>query len=101
MHQVAESYAKIPGAAFFDVGWGSDVAACRSALPDAFLNLRLSPVKMAKCAPGDVRADAERLVRQAAPYDRAGLCCVNMDGTVSDENVQALIDSALDYDGRC
>lgn len=36
MHQVAAAYAEL-GLAFADVGWGSDVAACRRAVPDVFL----------------------------------------------------------------
>ena len=45
MHRVAGSYAEL-GIAFADVGWGSDVSACRRALPATFLNLRLSPIRM-------------------------------------------------------
>ena len=45
LHRVASAYAELP-ACYFEVGWSSDVAASREALPDAFLNLRLNPVRM-------------------------------------------------------
>ena len=45
MHLIAPVYAELD-ASFCDVGWGSDVAACRAALPEAFLNLRLNPVRI-------------------------------------------------------
>ncbi|MFM8321041.1 MAG: hypothetical protein ACKOC5_09030, partial [Chloroflexota bacterium] len=45
LQRYAAAYAELQPA-FVDVGWGSDVAACRRALPEAFFNLRLSPVRM-------------------------------------------------------
>ena len=45
MHRFASAYKKVP-VVFFDVGWGSDVAVCREAFQETFLNLRLSPVDM-------------------------------------------------------
>ena len=78
MQRVAPVYAE-PGIAFADVGWGSDLAACRAALPDTFLNLRLSPVRMLTCTPQEMVADVEQLLRVAGPLDKTGLCCINMD----------------------
>ncbi len=71
MHRVAAAYAEL-GACFFDVGWGSDVAACRAALPQAFFNLRLSPVRMLTCSPQEIAADTERLLRAAGPAGAGG-----------------------------
>ena len=89
MHQVAPAYAEL-GIAFADVGWGSDVAACRAALPDTFLNLRLSPIRMLQCTPAEVAADAERLLQAAGPLDQVGLCCINMDYGTPDDNIFAV-----------
>jgi hypothetical protein len=80
--------------AFFDVGWGSDVARCRRELPDAFLNLRLNPVRMLQCAAAEIRRDAEQLLAAAGDTRQVGLCCINMDYGTPDENVRALLEVA-------
>jgi hypothetical protein len=90
LHRLAPSYARVGEVSFFDVGWGSDVAACRKVLPDAFFNLRLSPVKLVRCTPDDVISDVRRLARESGRPDRTGFCCTNMDDQVPDENVRAL-----------
>ncbi len=89
LHRVAPAYAEL-GLAFADVGWGSDVAVCRKALPDTFLNLRLSPVRMLTCTPAEVAEDAERLLRAAGPLDKVGVCCINMDCGTPDDNIFAV-----------
>ncbi|MFC1960556.1 uroporphyrinogen decarboxylase family protein [Chloroflexota bacterium] len=98
MHLIAPVYAELP-ASFFDVGWGSDVAACREALPDAFLNLRLNPVRMLQCSAEEIAQDTERLLQAAAsagsldkvdPLSAVGVCCINMDQGTPDENIRAM-----------
>jgi uroporphyrinogen-III decarboxylase len=89
MHRVAAAYAEL-GIAFADVGWGSDVAACRRALPTAFLNLRLSPIRMLQCTPAEMAADTEKLLQAAGPLDQIGLCCINMDYGTPDDNIFAV-----------
>ena len=96
MHRVAAAYAEL-GIAFADVGWGSDVAACRAALPDAFLNLRLSPIRMLQCTPAEMAADAERLLQAAGPLDQVGLCCINMDYGTPDDNIFAVYEVVERY----
>ncbi len=98
MHRVAAAYAEL-GIAFADVGWGSDVAACRAALPNAFLNLRLSPIRMLQCTPAEVAADAEALLRGAGPLDKTGLCCINMDHGTPDDNIFAVYEVVERYRG--
>jgi hypothetical protein len=92
MHQVAGAYAEL-NLAFADVGWGSDVAACRTALPDTFLNLRLSPIRMLQASAAEVAADADALLRAASAdgrhLDKVGLCCINMDYGTPEENLFA------------
>ncbi len=96
MHRVAAAYAEL-GIAFADVGWGSDVAACRAVLPGAFLNLRLSPIRMLQCTPAEVAADTERLLQAAGPLDKTGLCCINMDAGTPDDNIFAAYEVLARY----
>jgi len=90
MHLLAESYRKAGRVCFYDVGWGSDLKICREMLPDAFLNIRLSPVKLKSCTPKEVEADVIRLVHDGGGPQQVGLCCINMDDGTPDENIRAL-----------
>jgi uroporphyrinogen-III decarboxylase len=96
MHNVAKGYAKIPDCCFFDVGWGADVAECRRHLPDAFFNIRLSPVKLMTCTPDEVRSDMLRTLDQAGDPAKVGFCCINMDHGTPEENVAAIFETARD-----
>jgi len=100
LEHVVEAYARVPGLAYVDVGWGSDVAACRKALPDAFFSLRLSPARLRTQTPAEVRADVERLLAQAGPLDKLALCCVAIDADTPDENVRAIFEVAERYRQR-
>ncbi len=97
MHKVRNEYAQVEGAEFFDVGWGSDVAACRLALPNAIFSLRLSPVRVATLSPAEVAADVEGLLRSSGPLEQAAVCCINMDDKTPDENVRAIFDTVERY----
>lgn len=97
MHKVRAAFAELKNAEFFDVGWGSDVKACRAALPDKFLSLRLSPVRMKTEVADVIENDIENLIRAAGPLDRTGLCCVNMDYGTPDENVRKMFEVAKTY----
>lgn len=96
LHLFAKAYAET-GAVFYDVGWGSDVAGCSAALPEAFLNLRLSPVRMLQSTAGQIRKDTEQLLASAARKQRVGICCINMDYGTPDQNVLAMIDAARSF----
>jgi Uroporphyrinogen decarboxylase (URO-D) len=96
LHLFAEAYART-GAVFYDVGWGSDVARCSQALPGAFLNLRLSPVRMLSAGAAEVRQDVERLLTAAARTERVGVCCINMDAGTPDANVVAMLEAARSW----
>lgn len=97
MHKVRDEYAQVEGAELFDVGWGSDVAACRAALPEAIFSLRLSPVRVSTLTPAEVAADVEGLLSAAGPLERAALCCINLDDQTPDENVHAIFQVAEHY----
>ena len=92
-HRFAKAFSEIPNLAFLDVGYGGDVALLRSRLPDTFLNIRLSPVELARISPGEVKETVRRLVGQAGDLHLTGLCCINIDDTVKDENVNAVFEA--------
>lgn len=96
LHLFAKAYSGLD-LKFADVGWGSDVARCRRHLPDTFLNLRLSPVRMLQSTAAEIRADAATLARAAGV--NFGLCAINMDHGTPDENVLAMIEVARTFPG--
>jgi len=96
LHRIAPVYAELP-AIFFGVGWGSDVASCRESLPDAFFNLRLSPVRMLQCTPQEIAEDTEKLLLATGPLEQAGVCCINMDYGTPDDNIFAMFEVVQRY----
>ncbi len=97
MHTVASGYSKVKEACFFDVGWGSDIAYCRKHIPDAFFNVRLSPVKIRTCSPEEVKIDLVNLLETAGDLSKVGICCINMDYGTPDENVRTIFKVAERY----
>ncbi len=88
----AESYAKIPHLDFLDVGWGGDVARLRRHLPNTFLNIRLSPVEIVGQTPEEIRQTVRKLVHDSGNPWLTGVCCINMDHQVSDEQITAIFE---------
>ncbi|UCH11235.1 MAG: hypothetical protein JSU61_04930 [Fidelibacterota bacterium] len=97
LERMSTDFADIKGLSFVDVGWGSDVRLCREALPDKFLSLRLSPVRMMSESPDAISEDIRKLVEAAGPIEQAGLCCINMDYGTPDENIRTLFEIAAEY----
>jgi hypothetical protein len=95
-HKLAPIYAELP-VSYLEVGWGSDATVCREALPDAFLNLRLNPVRMLQCMPDEIATDTEALLRSAGPLEQAGVCCINMDFGTPDDNIWAMCEVVQRY----
>ncbi len=91
-HRFAESFAKLPHLDFLDVGWPGDVARLREHLPDTFLNIRYSPVEIVKQSPDEIRRTIRRLVRDSANPYLTGVCCINMDQQVADEQITAIFE---------
>jgi hypothetical protein len=89
-HRLVPSYAKVPHLDFLDVGWGGDVAKIRGYLPYTFLNIRLDPVGITRRAPEEIRETIVRLVGESANPWLTGVCCINMDDTVTDAQVAAI-----------
>ena len=97
MHNVAEGYSRVKDAVFFDVGWGADIKYCREKIPDAFFNVRLSPVKIKDCTPDEVEADLVNLLENAGDLSKVGICCINMDYGTPYENVAQIFEVAERY----
>ena len=95
-HRFAASYAKLPHLDFLDVGWGGDIGLLRAHLPDTFLNIRLDPVSILRQTPDEIRATLSRLVGQAANPWLTGVCCINMDHTVTDAQIAAIFDGVAE-----
>jgi hypothetical protein len=95
-HKMAPLYAELP-LCYLEAGWGSDVAACRKALPEAFLNLRLNPVRMLQCTPKGIAADTEALLQSAGSLEQVGVCCINMDHGTPDDNIWAMFEVIQRY----
>jgi len=91
-HRYAATFAKLPHLDFLDVGWGGDVALLRKHLPDTFLNLRYSPVEIIKQSPETIRQTIRDLVHASGNPYLTGVCCINMDDQVTDEQVTAIFD---------
>jgi hypothetical protein len=96
LHLFADAYAQVPSG-FYDVGWGSDVPRCRAALPEAFLNLRLSPVRMLQVTSDQIRQDVEQLLASASSGENVGICCINMDYGTPDANMLAVLGAVADF----
>ncbi len=91
-HRYAEAFARLPRLDFLDVGWPGDVAKLRRHLPDTFLNMRYSPVEIVKQTPAEIRRTVRRLVHDSANPWLTGVCCINMDQQVSDEQITAIFE---------
>ena len=91
-HRYAEAFARLPHLDFLDVGWPGDVAALRKHLPETFLNVRYSPVEIVRQTPEEIRRTVRRLVHDSANPWLTGVCCINMDRHVKDEQVTAVFE---------
>ena len=92
-HRYAESFAKIPHLDFLDVGWGGDVKILRKHLPNTFLNIRLSPVAIIDQNPAEIREMITNLVKESGNPNLTGVCCINMDDKVPDENLTTIFET--------
>jgi hypothetical protein len=92
-HRYAESFAKLPHLDFLDVGWGGDVTQLRKALPNTFLNIRLSPVEIIDQSTQQIEDTIRRLVADAGNPHLTGVCCINMDEKVADEKITAIFET--------
>lgn len=90
-HRFAESYARIPHLDFLDVGWGGDVVALRKALPATFLNLRVSPVEIARKSTAEIRHTIRDMVLQSENPFLTGVCCINIGPEIDDDRITTIL----------
>ena len=94
MEHVCEGYSKVPNLAFAEVGAGSDIAYVREHLPETFLNLRYSAVKIQNQDPDEIHREVERMLRLGkADQGRISISCVGMDKNTPEENILAFLDA--------
>ena len=99
LHKYADQYNRID-LKFLDVGFGSDVEACSRLFPSAYLNLRMSPVRMLQSSADQVYADVTDTLTACGRTSNVGVCCINMDGGTPDDNVKAMYQAAADFGAR-
>ncbi len=97
MHKFSKAYSQIPSK-FYDIGWGSDINECSKTFSDAFINLRLSPVRLLQCGQTEVYQDTLSLLKSAKRIENVGVCCINMDDGTPDENIRSIIQAVTDYE---
>lgn len=95
-HRMAASFAKIPHLDFLDVGWGGDISVLRQQLPDTFLNIRYSPVEMATQTKEEIRQTLTKLVGESANPYLTGVCCINIDDSVSDDKIDTIFETVAE-----
>ncbi|HOV63781.1 MAG TPA: hypothetical protein PLG43_07870 [Spirochaetia bacterium] len=93
-HRYAKIFAKLPHLDFLDLGWGGDIAELRRYLPHTFFSIRLSPVEIVQMQPEEIESLVVRLAAASAVPELTGFCCINLDHTVSDEQVAAIYTAA-------
>jgi hypothetical protein len=91
--RMASSFAKIPNLDFLDVGWGGDIKVLREYLPDTFLNIRYSPVELAKKTNEEVCKTITSLVNDSGNPYLTGVCCINIDDSVSDDKIDIIFET--------
>jgi hypothetical protein len=86
----ALDFAQLPRLDFLDVGNGGNIAVLRQALPGTFLNLRLDPVNITRQTTAVIRHDIQQRLHAAGNPDLTGICCINMDKNIRDDQVFAI-----------
>ena len=89
MEHVAQGYRKVTNLAFAEVGAGSDIAKVRQALPEVFLNLRYSPVKIKTAAFDEMMQELETMAKAAETM--FSISCVGIDADTEDGQIENFI----------
>ena len=92
-HRFAALFKQLPFLDFLDVGWGGNIRLLRQHLPNTFLNLRLSPVEIVSQRPDEIRRTIRKLVNESGDPWLTGICCINMDDQVGDDQITAIFES--------
>ncbi|MBN2377640.1 MAG: hypothetical protein JXD22_14675 [Sedimentisphaerales bacterium] len=95
-HRFAESFALLPHLDFLDVGWGGNVKKIRQALPNTFLNLRLSPVEIIDQSVDEIRRTIIQLVEDSGNPRLTGVCCINIDDRITDDKITTIFETVFE-----
>ncbi len=68
----------------------------RRHLPKTFLNLRLNPVTLREEDPEQIRSTVIDMAKASDRPSLTGICCINMDDTVTDDRITAILDTVQD-----
>ncbi len=90
MERVAQGYAKVRDLCFAEVGYGSDIAQVRAALPGVYLNLRYSPVKLGTATESEMAAEITGMIEQSGNR-LTSISCVGIDSRVSDSQIKTFL----------
>lgn len=94
MEHVVEGYARIPNLAFGEIGAGSDIGKVREALPDTWLNLRYSPVKLASVPQAELEMEIAEMYRNAGGSgSQTSISCVGIDSDVDDSQIRVFLET--------
>jgi len=99
-HRFAAAFSRLPRLDFLDLRWGGDVALLREARPDTFFSIRLSPTAIGSMSAAEIGSAVESLAAASGDPRLTGFCCVNMDKSVGDETISALLESVAALRGR-
>lgn len=91
MEHVVEGYREVPELKFAEVGAFSDIKRVREVLPDVFLNLRYSPVRLKNATFEELKYDIEKMVRDGYVKGLVSVSCVGIDDDVPDEKVRKFL----------
>ncbi|MBF9016584.1 MULTISPECIES: hypothetical protein [unclassified Oceanispirochaeta] len=95
MEHVVGGYAAVPELSFAEVGAGSDIETVRKFLPDCWLNLRYSPVRLAKVEAKELKEELRDMYRQAGGKgSETSISCVGIDSSVPDRQVDLFLEIA-------
>ena len=95
-HRFARDFRTIPHLDFLDVGYGGDITVLRRSLPETFFNIRLSPVELTGQSADEIREAVTMRVRDSDDPFLTGVCCINMDDTVTDDRVRAIFETVFE-----
>ena len=94
MEHVIQGYARIKDMVFAEVGAGSDIDRVRQILPNTFLNLRYSPVKLKTASNKEIAGDIKAMSYSAGSL--YSISCVGIDSETEDHRVEAFINHVKD-----
>lgn len=91
MEHVVEGYREVPGLKFAAVGAFSDIKRVREVLPDIFLNLRYSPVRLKDVSYEELKDDVEKMIEAGYAKGLVSISCVGIGDDVPDNKVREFL----------